>query len=203
MEKDKTKIFSEFYQVNRERDEAMGGTGIGLALTRRLVVLHGGEIGVESELHKGSCFWFTLPLDKEVGEKQGKSNSTPIHKPLTAHHILVVEDNDDNLALTLDMISVQNHKVSVARNGKEAIEVALSQHPELILMDIRMPVMNGLEAVQRLRKLPQISQIPIIAITASEGENSRGKCLEAGFSEYITKPINSEDFFGMLTRFLK
>jgi CheY-like chemotaxis protein len=199
----KDKIFSEFYQINRERDEGLGGTGIGLALTRRLVKLHGGEIGVQNNAEKGSRFWFTLPL-KGLSSRQDAITSDESNSlPMASHRILVVEDNEVNLALILDMLSIHDHKVIVARNGKEAIDLARRHKPELILMDILMPVMNGFEAVRALRALPETSQIPIIAVTASVAGNDREKCLFEGFSEYLAKPINSASLTTMMKRFLK
>jgi two-component system sensor histidine kinase EvgS len=191
---DQIKIFSEFEQVNRARDEALGGTGIGLALTRRLVELHGGEIGVESD-SEGTTFWFTLPL--KLIKNKGKDNEpeSKIMPSFKGRQILAVEDNEVNLAMLLDMLHTHDHQVLVARNGQEAIELAEANNPELILMDIRMPVMDGLEATRRLRKMKRFSKIPIIALTASVGDEGREKCLAAGCTEHLAKPIQSKELF--------
>ena len=204
-EKDQKIIFDEFAQADRVRDEALGGVGIGLALSRRLVELHGGEIGVESKEGKGSTFWFTLPhkeLPQKTKEIQKGKSETDLDYP-RARRILVVEDNQINLEMILYNLKVHEHEVFVARNGKEAVDRAQSILPELILMDIRMPVMNGLEATQRLRAMPDFPHIPIIALTASVGEDSEIKCLAAGCTDYLAKPIQSAELFDMLKQYLK
>lgn len=197
-------IFDEFLQVDRARDEALGGTGIGLALTRRLVKLHGGDIGVQSKLGEGSTFWFTLPNRQLIpietpikDESVQEENVTP-----TGKRILVVEDNEVNLAMVLDMLSIHDCEVFVAKNGKEAIDLAQSSDPDLILMDIRMPVMDGIEATKILKANSETSHIPIIALTASVGEKSVEKCMAAGCQDHLAKPITSKSLYDMLRRYL-
>ena len=119
------------------------------------------------------------------------------------HRILVAEDNTNNLLMILDMLSIKNHTVFVARNGQEAVDLAKSERPELILMDIRMPVMNGLEATEQLRKLPEFADTPIIALTASTGPDFWNKQIETGCTEHLAKPIQSADLFATLDRYLK
>ncbi|MBT3508679.1 MAG: transporter substrate-binding domain-containing protein [Nitrospina sp.] len=200
---DQVKIFSEFEQVNRVRDEALGGTGIGLALTRRLVELHGGEIGVESG-SSGTTFWFDLPLKilRPEDKDKPKESNQPASLAKNSRRILVVEDNEVNLAMVLDMLHIHDHLVYVARNGQEAIDLAVANDPELILMDIRMPVMDGLEATRRLRGINKFSKVPIIALTASVGEEGREKCLEAGCNEHLAKPIQSKELFETMGLYL-
>jgi len=199
------KIFSEFHQADRVRDEQLGGTGIGLALTRRLVELHGGEIGVESELGKGSTFWFRLPLKKPARKEADllKEEAITEKSGPTGHRILVAEDNEVNLAMLLDMLSIQGHNVVVVKNGQEAIDLAQSHKPELILMDMRMPVMNGLEATQRLREMPEFADVPIIALTASTGSEAEDRQVTAGCTEHLAKPIQSKELFEVLGKYLK
>lgn len=191
------KIFDEFYQVDHVRDEALQGTGIGLALTRRLVEMHGGTIGVESEMGAGSTFWFTLPIQEAPSHLPAKDAGSGMGPPreFTGRKILVVEDNDANLTMLLDMLSVQNHDVAVARNGLEALDLAQSISPELIFMDIRMPVMDGIEATRRLRKISAFKKVPIVALTASADTASVRRSLEVGCTAHLTKPIQSAELF--------
>jgi CheY-like chemotaxis protein len=118
----------------------------------------------------------------------------------TGNKILVAEDNEANLSMLLDMLSIMNHKVIVARNGQEAIDLALANKPELIIMDISMPVMDGLEATRRLRKMEKFSNIPILALTASAWAEGKEKCLVAGCTEHLPKPIQTKELFEALSR---
>jgi len=200
---DQKKVFDEFVQLDRARDENLGGTGIGLALTRRLVEMHGGDIGVDSEPGKGSTFWFVLPLKQfPKGEV-----AAPVAQPagssrVPESRILVVEDNEVNISMILDALSIGGHQVIVARNGQEAIDLAVSEKPELIFMDMRMPVMDGLEATQRLRALPEFANTPIIALTATVGEDSKQKTLDAGCTDYLSKPVQISELLEILDRYL-
>jgi len=202
---EREKIFSEFHQADRIRDANLGGIGIGLALTRRLVEMHGGEIGVTSILGKGSTFWFTLPLKPLEADSPKVVEATTVvpDRKYSGKNILLAEDNDVNLAMMMDMLSVCDHKVAVARNGQQAIDLAVAGKPDLILMDLKMPVMDGLEATRKLRKTEGFRDTPIIGLTASAGEEARQKCLEAGCTEHLSKPIQSKQLFEAIARYLQ
>lgn len=200
------KIFSEFYQVDQVRDEELGGTGIGLALTQRLVGLLGGEIGVKSKIGKGSTFWFTIPYTPSIHkEKIEISNQQKRELDISKRKycILVVEDNETNINLFSDLLSIRDYSVIVARNGQEAIDMALSRGPELILMDIKMPVMDGLEATRQLRKKEQFKDVPIIALTASVGKEAEQIAFDTGYTDYLSKPVKMKQLFDMLDKYLK
>jgi two-component system, sensor histidine kinase and response regulator len=121
---------------------------------------------------------------------------------VTGNKILVAEDNDVNLSMLLEMLSIMKHKVIVARNGQEAIDLSLAEKPELIIMDIKMPVLDGLEATRRLREMEGFSDVPILALTANAGEEERERCMAAGFNDHLPKPIETKELFEALNKYL-
>lgn len=120
----------------------------------------------------------------------------------TGRRILVAEDNEVNLKMIIDMLSIHNHKIIVARNGQEAIELTKRHKPELILMDMKMPVLDGLEAARRLRDIPEFAKLPIIALTASAGTEAEEKQISAGCTEHLAKPIQIKMIFKILEKYL-
>jgi CheY-like chemotaxis protein len=114
----------------------------------------------------------------------------------------VADDDEVNLAMILDMLSIHGHKVVTARNGQEAVEMAMQHKPELILMDIRMPVMDGLEATQRLRTMPEFANTPIIAFTASTGCDAVERHIATGCTEHMAKPVQTKELFAVLKKYL-
>ena len=199
-------IFEEFEQVDRSRDEALGGIGMGLPLSRRLVELHGGEIGLDSSAGTGATFWFTLPAaglvsPAEVDEQPG----TPVsedgdgsEQPL----ILVAEDNQTNLILILDMLDALGFRTLGVSNGQEAVEAVEKHSPALVLMDVRMPVMDGLEATRAVRALPNHAQTPVVALTANAGGDYQRLCFDAGCRGFLTKPVRMASLSAELVELL-
>jgi signal transduction histidine kinase/CheY-like chemotaxis protein len=191
------RIFDEFYQVDEGRDSQLGGTGIGLALVKRLVELHGGEVGVESEVGVGATFWFTLPLPQETDRIRKLDSPDPTAHP-TERRILLVDDNHVNLTLFSEILTRFGHTVTIANNGREAIDLARSSRPDAVLMDVIMPEMDGLEATRQLRAIPEFESLPIIAITGNSDPESLQQCDEAGCTMHLAKPVGMKELLEAL-----
>jgi signal transduction histidine kinase/CheY-like chemotaxis protein/CHASE1-domain containing sensor protein len=198
-----TKVFGEFYQADSSRDQELGGTGIGLALTRRFVELLGGRISVTSQVNEGSTFSFDLPLKNAVRAKEGQSKkSKTIRLYPYKRRVLVAEDNEANLKLFLSMLSIHRHQVTIARNGQEAVDFAKACNPEIIFMDIRMPVMDGLQATRLLRSESSLDRVPVIALTATTGKKAIAEQIEAGCNHHLPKPVLTDELFAVLKKYL-
>ncbi len=202
-------IFDEFYQIDRKRDEALGGSGIGLALTRRLAHLHGGQVRVESELGRGSSFFLMMPLAGQqagsgtarVPSKQ-QSNTPDWHALESGIRVLVVDDNPTNVAVIRGLLEVRGIDPIVASNSREGVELVHRERPQLVLMDIQMPGGNGFEALAQIRAHESLAAIPIVAMTASASESDQLRYLEAGFDAFLAKPIDSAKLDEQLKHFV-
>ncbi len=198
-------LFSEFYHVDPIRDNQMGGIGIGLALARHLVELHSGKIGYKHGEDKGSLFWVRLPcsLNLATGRKAPGEPEINEQAPEAGHRVLVVDDNEMNLAILVEMLMIEHYTVLVAKNGAEAIEMAEKNNPELILMDLFMPVMDGFEATRYLRAQEKYKNLPIVAISASADQQTIDDSLAAGCTEHLAKPVQLKHLFELLRRIFK
>ncbi len=190
---DMDKLFKSFVQIESSLSRRYEGTGLGLALVKNIIELHGGSISVTSELGKGSQFTVILPW-KKMMQSNLKSNVSVSQPPLSIKYsqalILLAEDNEANILMMSDYLVAQGYKLIFAHNGFEAISIAKEKQPALILMDIQMPEMDGLEATRQIRKEQEIANIPIIALTALTMPGDREKCFAVGVNEYMTKPVN-------------
>ena len=201
LDKQKT-IFEAFSQADNSTTRKFGGTGLGLNISSSIVELLGGELQVESEEEKGSNFFFELQFEKSNKKEQiqmpSNTNITIQNKDLK---ILVVDDNEINLLLISEILKkLKVTSFSLARNGQIAIDECLEKSFDIILMDINMPILNGIEATNILRKKHNI-KTPIIALTANSLEGDKDKFLENGMDDYLSKPFNLEKFIEIINKY--
>ncbi|WP_135081918.1 ATP-binding protein [Terasakiella sp. SH-1] len=188
-------LFSDFTQADASISRKYEGTGLGLAISKRLIELLDGQIGVDSEEGIGSTFWFTFPYIQATTtsqpDKKDKGLSANQYKATASLNILVAEDNRVNQTIIDRFLSAYGHKMTIVENGEEAVDSLRDHDYDLILMDIRMPGMDGMEATRIIRKMtgPK-SNIPIIAITADAVKENVNSYLECGMNSYASKPFN-------------
>jgi CheY-like chemotaxis protein len=203
-------IFDEFYQVDGSYSRNYGGTGLGLALVRTMVQMQGGRIDAESTVGVGTRFTCVYPgCLRETGQEAGDAPAAAApaeHAPrgpaASELRILVVEDNPVNLKLARNVLRSRGYRVVEAESGEAALDYLRRETVDLILMDIQLPGMDGLEVTRRIKQAPATADLPIIALTAHAGEADHQRALEAGCDGYITKPIRLAQFPGQVESFL-
>jgi len=203
------KIFLPFQQVG-SREHQSGGTGLGLAISKRLTEMMGGALQVESTEGKGSTFLMTLDLPEVLGFKapthEEKLKITGFQQSASdsrEQKILIVDDNDINRVILINLLSPLGFTIIEAVNGQNGIEKATTTLPDLILMDLKMPVMDGFEATRQIRQLSVLKDVVIIAISASVFQEDFKKCLSMGCDDFIAKPIQADELFEKLQKHLK
>ncbi len=204
---DLPKLFQVFQQVDASTTRKYGGTGLGLAITQHLARLMGGEVGVESQLGVGSLFWFTARLQrgqaKLVERAVAISGIDALRKQRhSATPVLLVEDDPINQEVVLELLSDSGLQLDVANNGREAVDRVAARDYALILMDMQMPEMDGLEATAEIRTRLGRKEVPIIALTANAFADDRVRCLAGGMNDFIAKPLDPDLLFQTLARWL-
>jgi signal transduction histidine kinase/CheY-like chemotaxis protein len=193
-------IFVPFMQASTSITRQYGGTGLGLAITRRILGLFKSDIVVESELDKGSKFYFTLELNTVDAEKIDQLENDIAGFNLKNKRLLLVEDTLFNVLYATQLLEGWDASVDVADNGEIAVQMMQQQSYDLILMDLQMPVMDGYTATTKIREFNQ--DTPIIAITASATSNVRDRVMEAGMQDYVVKPFNPDDLIIKIKKYL-
>ena len=191
-------LFQPFTQADTSTTRRYGGTGLGLTISRRIVELMGGEIGLESVPGQGSTFWFYVPLkiapeneDSYAAEVSMPTSNTDSVNSLQEVRILVVEDYPDNRDLILFMLETLGYKADSVTNGREAVDRLSESEYDIVLMDCQMPELDGYQATKIIRQ--QERNTTIVGLTAHAMQGDRQKCLDAGMNDYLTKPINMND----------
>ncbi|MEG4352272.1 PAS domain S-box protein [Microcoleus sp. LAD1_D3] len=205
---DINKLFQPFIQIDSALNRQYTGTGLGLALVKRFVELHGGQVLLTSEVGVGSCFAIDLPCTAGAPSSRDlESQTDPRIEPSQPEQegsplILLAEDNEANISTVSSYLRAKGYRILLAKNGEEAIALAKSENPNLILMDIQMPGMDGLEAMQQIRLDPSLVDVPIVALTALAMTGDRDRCLAAGANDYLSKPVKLKQLAATIQQLL-
>lgn len=195
-------LFTPFTQIDEGQTTGIEGTGLGLAICKELAKLHGGEVGLESHPGKGSIFWFTIKAKghAEAVSDEPEPDYRDTHMPVAPVKILFAEDNRVIQSVIKLLLEDHGHQVTLANNGADVIKKYVPDAFDLILMDIQMPVMNGIDATEMLREAHE-NLPPVVGLTANALEGDREKFMGMGLDEYLTKPFDLDDFYKVLKKF--
>jgi two-component system sensor histidine kinase/response regulator len=191
------RIFESFHQVDSGLSRNYPGLGLGLALVQKLLALMGGSIAAESELDKGSTFTVRLPIRLPAASREKAARASS-----GAPAILAVEDNPVGLRVLRHALKGRAVDVDTATDGAEAVRAAAARHYDLILMDLQMPLMDGLEATAAVRRLPGYDNVPILALTANYSDEIRQQCQQHGMQDFLSKPVTPPALWSAVSRWL-
>ncbi len=207
--KDMPRLFQPFVQLDSGLNRQYEGTGLGLVMVRQIAELHDGQVTVESVLGEGSYFTVALPYEIAQPTLRSPDLIAPFALPTTkskdaiAPLILLAEDNEANIQTFMAYLSPYEYRVILAKNGESAVAMATAHQPDIILMDIQMPVIDGLQAIRLIRSDDKLATVPIIALTARAMQGDQERCLEAGANQYLSKPVGLEELVGVIGQFLE
>lgn len=205
------RLFATFEQADNSDTRSYGGTGLGLAITKKIAELYQGEVGVVSELGVGSTFWLTCRLKKSASGDRGEANHLVFDIPAMSilardfkgNSILVVDDEPVNRMLATTFLADKAlQQVETVEDGAQALEALQHKSYDLILMDMQMPVMNGLEATEKIRQLANGVNVPIIAMTANAYKDARDRCIAAGMNDLISKPYRMKELHAIVLKWI-
>ncbi|MDP3638905.1 MAG: response regulator, partial [Azonexus sp.] len=205
---DQKRLFTAFEQADGSMTRKYGGTGLGLAISKRLAILMGGDVGADSEPGVGSIFWLAVRFGKSAEVVPpahiftGDSAETQLKTQFAGARILLAEDEPINQEVSRGLLEDVNLQVDLAENGAEALALAQKNTYDLILMDMQMPKLNGIDATRAIRKLPGYAETPILAMTANAFVEDRRRCIEAGMNDHIGKPVDPKKLFEVLLKWL-
>ena len=205
-EEDQRRLFNAFEQADNSMSRRYGGTGLGLAISKHLVQLMGGEIGMRSEIGRGSTFWLSIRLERCISQPRpivDADSAALLQQNFAGTRILLAEDEPINQEVSLGLLEDVGLCVDIAEDGEQAVALASSNAYALILMDMQMPKMNGIDATCAIRALPGYAHTPILAMTANAFVEDRQQCLAAGMSEHLSKPVDPNHLFDTIHKWLK